>query len=284
MAQNLQLLKRRIKTAQNIAQIAKAMEMIAASKVKRAQQEVFNSKEYSHKIIELTKSLIGSRDMESFSHPYLVKNNSSKKLILVIAPDKGLCGALVTNLLKKLLEIDSENITYITVGKKIQKVTAILKGRLLASFPMGTRLPQYGTIYPILKLIDEEYKKGHVGSVEIVFTKFNSLFNQTPTEKLLLPIIASNTQNEKVGDLSYIFEPNMKIILESLLPYYIEVSLFHTLLESYTSEQVARMIAMQNAKNNAKDIADALTLTYNKSRQEKITNELLDLNNGSIAV
>lgn len=275
MAQNLQQLKRRIKTAGNIAQIAKAMEMISASKIKKAQSSVLAHKPYAQKIEDLTKRILQRLSGSKFSHPYL-ETKESKTLYIVISPDKGLCGSLNTNLFRKLLEVDLEKNIVITVGKRAQQFCERMGITTLASFNMGTRLPNYRYVYNILEIITEQYA-ADVRKVEIIYTGFNSVFSQTVSQTTLLPIEKEGAENDSLD--TYIFEPGMVELLEDLLPYYVEVKLYNVLLEAHTSEQAARMIAMQNAKNNALDIAAALTLSYNKSRQERITNEILSLGN-----
>lgn len=282
MAQNLQSLKRRIKTSKNIAQIAKAMEMIAASKIKRAQTMVANNKPYAQAIIEHTITALAKSKDKKYSHLYINTNNAQDTLIIALSPDKGLCGALITNMARKLLEIEQKNIHIIAIGKKIERIAAKLNMNLIASFNIGTSLPSYSQIFPLIKLIEENYIKGHVGKVEIFYPEFTSVFTQTPKFVQLLPIQNIEQQNPSINEKEYLFEPSAKDLLDTLLPYYIEVSLYNFLIEAHTSEQAARMLAMQNAKNNAGDIADFLTLTYNKSRQERITNELLDLTNGQV--
>lgn len=280
MAANLQILRRRIRTSKNISQIAKAMEMIAASKIKRAQTAVSAYRPYAKKIIDTTTNLINHIDSDKFQHPYIEQKSSGKSLLIAISPDKGLCGALVTNLYKKLLEVSDENTGIVTIGKKVERVTNFTPSKLLATFPMGTRLAPFSIIYPIVELINENYSNGEYSKVSIVYTEFKSIFSQEPTHINVLPIV-KNPQDQ-LSQLVYIFEPSSQDILTSLLPYYLEVTLYNAIIGAFTSEQAARMIAMQNAKNNANDIADALTLVYNKSRQERITNELLDLTNGQI--
>lgn len=275
MAQNLQQLKRRIKTAGNIAQIAKAMEMISASKIKKAQNSVLAHKPYAQKIEQLTKRILSGLSETHYSHPYL-EASDGKTLFIIVAPDKGLCGSLNTNLFRKLLDMDIEKNNVVTIGKRAQQFCERTGIVPLASYPMGTKLPNYRYVYSILEIIKEQYESG-TRKVELIYTGFNSIFSQVVTHSKLLPIEKEVFE----GDSSqpYIFEPGMIELLEDLLPYYVEVQLYNVMLEAHTSEQAARMIAMQNAKNNALDIAAALTLTYNKSRQERITNEILSLGN-----
>ncbi len=273
MAANLQLLKRRIKTASNIAQIAKAMEMISASKIKRAQVAVENNKPYRDRIGELAKRLVNYVNIEKYNHPFLKTNDSPKSLLIVISADKGLCGSLNTNLFKLLLEQDDKNQKVIVLGKKGQQFSQKLASEVVAEFNMGTTLPDYAKVFQLIEIIDREYTSGAVGSVKIMYNQFNSIFSQEPVVNQILPIEIAHQEDE----LPYIFEPQVETIIDDLLPYYLEVLLYSSLIESFTSEQAARMVAMQNAKNNALDIADYLTLSYNKSRQERITNELLAL-------
>ena len=276
MAQNLQILLRRKKTAQNIAQIARAMEMVSASKIKKAQGEVVANKPYADRITKLTSSIIRHIDTDQFNHPYISGNQAEKNLILVVSPDKGLCGSLNTNLFKKILEVDNKNLKIITMGRKASVFSGRIEGELIAEFNIGTILPPYRTVYQLIEIINNEYIPGHVSSFKILYTEFNSVFVQTPILKSILPLEAPI---QEFTPLSYVFEPKISDILSELLPYYLEVILYNCLMEAYTSEQAARMVAMQNAKNNALDIADYLTLIYNKSRQERITNELLTLSN-----
>lgn len=281
MAQNLQLLKRRIKTAKNVSQIAKAMEMMSASKIKRAQKTVENNKPYVKKIEEVTSQLISHTDMKKFTHPYITGNKSTKKLLIVISPDKGLCGSLNTNLFKKLLSLESKDTKVITIGKKVEKFASRMSSEFVAAFPMGNTIPRFTNVFEIVKLIEMYYNTGEVGSVEILYTEFHSFFQQIPNVKKLLPIDTSAFSEN--SDSFHLFEPSTQSLLEVLLPQYLETSIYSALLEAYTSEQVARMIAMQNAKTNANDIASYLNLVYNKTRQEKITGEILDLTNSQIA-
>jgi F-type H+-transporting ATPase subunit gamma len=277
MAANLQLLRRRIKTSQNIAQIARAMEMISASKIKKAQYAVENNKPYAEKVTDLTTTLIKHVDMSKFGHPYLNSVDSSKQLLIVMSPDKGLCGSLNTNLFKKLIEIDNKDTKIVALGKKAHQFSQKLESDVLAGFNLGTTLPDYSTVFKLIEIINEEFNSRRISSVKVLFTSFRSIFAQEPILKTILPIQVSHDE----ANLPYIFEPKAEEILSELLPYYVEVMLYSMILESFTSEQASRMLAMQNAKNNALDIADYLTLAYNKSRQERITNELLSLSNNS---
>lgn len=273
MAQSLQSLRRRIKTAASIAQVARSMEMISASKIKRAQKAVENNKPYAQRIVSLTSNILKHMDREKFKNPYVDGNNSEKTLIIIISTDKGLCGSLNTNLFKKLLEVEDKNSKFLALGRRSSQFASRLTGELIAEINIGTTIPEYSIVFRLIEIINQEFLGGYVGRVQILYNEFNSIFSQTPIARTLLPLELTHEE----GTLPYIFEPAAEEIILNLLPYYLETVLYSSLIEAFTSEQAARMIAMQNAKNNAYDIADYLTLSYNKSRQERITNELLAL-------
>jgi F-type H+-transporting ATPase subunit gamma len=276
----LLIIKRRMKTASNVSKTTKAMQMIAASKLKKAQDSAESSKPYVEKLDSLSKALEQRVDKENF-HQYMVpREDISAKLLIVISPDKGLCGGLVTNLIREVLHFSSTGKTYyITIGKKAERAAASLNKEVVASFPFGTTLPQFEMVFPIAKIVDEYFLGKKVSEVKILSTKFNSVFFQAPTFNTLLPV---KLAEPVIADKSVtLFEPNIDMLLPALLQHYLEMVIYQSLLESYASEQASRMIAMKNATDNALDIISELRLEYNKTRQEKITNELLDITGGS---
>lgn len=275
-------LKRRIKTARNVSKTTKAMQMISASKLKRAQDAAVASKPYVEKLNILSKSISHKIEAEE-KHKYMISPLSKSVLYIIISPDKGLCGGLVTNLIREVLKHDSGNKNYyITLGKKAENYVSSLNKEIIASFPFGTSLPQFDTVYPIAKLVDEYFLNEKVGQVKILSTKFSSVFTQTPEYTNLLPVKLEEADRNNAS--LTLFEPSVSELLPDLLRHYIEMLMFQSFLESYASEQAARMIAMKNATDNALDIISDLQLEYNKTRQEKITNELLDITGGSIAL
>lgn len=283
MAENLKTLKRRIKTAKNISQIAKAMEMISATKIKRAKEAVENNRPYAEKIHELLENILRNLEVNEFTHPFLKSNNSKNKLIIALSPDKGLCGALIDNINKKLLEFGGvKNYSIVTIGKKIERFSVKLNMNNIAAFNMGATLPKYDVIFPVYEIISKYYMAGNASEVYLLYADFKSIFNQVPVITKLLPVeIKDNTIKKE--DVVYKFEPNANSILEDLLPFYIETKLYSSMINAFTSEQAARMVSMQNAKNNAIDISNYINLLYNKLRQSKITNEILDITNSQIA-
>lgn len=279
---NLLSLKRRIKTAQNVSKTTKAMQMIAASKLKRAQDAALSARPYVEKLTTVSSD-IAQRVPEENMNEYMKKlTDTDEKLMIIIAPDKGLCGGLVTNLGRELLTFMRENkkITFITVGKKANTLVSIMGGSPAASFDFGTTLPAYDAVYPIMSLVDDYFLNKKASEIYILNSNFQSVFSQTPTVTKLLPVQFEKTL-ESVSET--IFEPSASELLPDLIRHYLEMSVYQAFLESYLSEQSARMLAMQNATDNAKDIIEELRLLYNKSRQEKITNEILDISGGVFA-
>lgn len=273
-------LKRRIKTAKNVSKSTKAMQMIAASKLKRAQDSAISSKPYVQELSNLSKSLYSKVEKDNIND-YMKSNNASSKLIIVISPDKGLSGGLVTNLIREVFNFDDKGKNYyITIGKKAEGYVSSFGKNIIASFPFGTTLPSFETVYPIIKIIDEYFLGKKVSEVIIITTHFSTVFTQIPNISTLLPVKLSD---ENQGNKDVVFDPNIQEILPDLLKHYIEMLLYQSLLESYASEQAARMIAMKNATDNAMDMIYDLNLQYNKTRQERITNELLDIMGGAFS-
>lgn len=281
---NILALKRRINAAKNVSKTTKAMQMIAASKLKRAQEAVIATRPYVQKIESITSNIMSS--IKKYSHPYLQTGSSTQKtLLLVLSPDKGLCGSLVTNLIREFIRYQetAPDTSYVVIGKKLEGQVIHFNKEIVASFAFGTTLPTFDIVYPLIQIIDDYYKTKKVDSVKVLTTEFSSFFTQTPRVINLLPIQPKKTQENDQTNLEkfYKFEPDAKTLLDSLLNHYLEMSLYQQLIESFVSEQAARMMAMQNATNNAKDIMEDLQLEYNKTRQAKITSEILDITAGA---
>ncbi|HVZ58333.1 MAG TPA: ATP synthase F1 subunit gamma, partial [Patescibacteria group bacterium] len=274
-------LKRRMKAAQNVSKTTKAMQMIATSKLKKAQEAALTSRPYVTKLTELTQA-ISLQTPEAHKHPYmLLHKDAHGTLLLALAPDKGLCGGLITNLIKEffLNAHASEHTTLIIMGKKLENQAVRVNRDIIASFNFGTKLPPFSSVFPLVRLINDYYLTGKVQSVKVLYTDFSNLFTQKPKVLQLLPIALPDAETIKADELT-LYEPSLPELVPSLLTHYLEMSLYQLLLESFLSEQAARMIAMQNATNNAKDIIEELRLEYNKTRQTKITSELLDIVGG----
>ncbi len=277
------LLQRRIKTAQNVSKTTRAMQMIAASKLKKAQDAALSSRPYVEKLLQITGNLTKHIDKSALPAYMKPAKANGKTLYVVISPDKGLCGGLVTNLAKELLKQSTATDSFLTIGKKIESPVAHMTKNVIASFPFGNTLPTYDVVYAIAKIIDEQFISGKVDNVVLVSTHFVNIFIQKPQITALLPIVPAETEQVNKADAFQLFEPNLESILPDLLKRYMEMAIYQEIIESYLAEQSARMISMQNATNNARDIIEDLKLEYNKTRQAKITSEILDITGTSAA-
>ena len=260
------------------------MQMIATSKLKKAQDTAVSSRPYVEKLTILSQTLANKLEEQDLSDYMKEIKDVGSTLLLVFSPDKGLCGGLVTNLVREYLTIQkNENALFVSVGKKIEGTIASTNKQLLASFPFGSILPSFDMVYPLLDIINEKFLSGEVGEVKIVTTQFASVFSQKVHVSHLLPVMLPENE-EKEQPHERLFEPSAEILLPAILKRYIEIELYQHLLESFASECAARMIAMQNATNNAKDIVNQFRLLYNKARQERITNEILDISSAAVTM
>lgn len=279
---NLLSLKRRIKAASNVSKTTSAMQMIAVSKLKKAQDLTVAGRPYVEKLSYMTQNLLANVE-DKYTHDYMKKpKNTNATLIIVLSPDKGLCGSLITNLVRETIRFDSLNSdsVYLTVGKKIETTVANLQKNIIASFKFGVTAPSFDLVLPIIKIIDEYFLGEKVGSVKIISTSFLSVFSQKPMISNILPI---EFPKEMPGSFFTLFEPTPEKLLPLLMRHFLEMTIYQHMLESFASEQGARMVAMQNATDNAIEIVQDLKLEYNKGRQEKITNEILDIGGGASA-
>ena len=280
MAESLQQVKKRIKTANSIAQISKAMEMIAASKIKKAQTAVEKNRPYADRVKYVVQKILSESDNSILKSSYVGMNKASdKKLVYVISSDKGLCGGLLANIFKQVVTNVSKQDYVVTIGKKAQLFCVKNGFNVVASFDMGTLCPKFGDVFPMLKIMSDYYEKKEISTVDVIYTQFKNRMIQEALTKKLVPV---QKDENFVNKGEHIFEPSPKEVLDDLIPYYIEVCFYDMMMNAYASEQSARMAAMSNAKENAHEISSSLTTIYNKSRQEKITNEILDLANGQI--
>lgn len=276
------VIKRRIKSAKNIAQITKAMQMVAASKMKKAQNQAINTRPYANELLTAVNSLRGKVDPSI--HPLLSSKEEGVEAVVLIAPDKGLCGGLVTNLSRSLLD-KNKNTSFIVLGKKGRDTVLRLGLNIEAYFDLGISQPKYEIVPPIAETIIAGFISGKYSKVSVVYTKFINTLSQKPITETILPLSIEKILDEEQKNFKeYIFEPNPNHVLDALLPHYVEMELYQIILESYASEQSARMMAMKNASDNAKDIIGELTLSYNKIRQALITNEIADIATSAMTV
>jgi F-type H+-transporting ATPase subunit gamma len=294
---NLRDIRRRIKSVKNTSQITKAMQMVAATKMRRAQQAAIALRPYSERLDELTSHLFSNIGPAEVSHPLLQKRKGGGKVcVIVLTTEKGLCGPLNTNLLREVLKNDGPDKVYVSVGKKGRQVLVRLKKNLLADFELKDT-PTLAECKVISKFVLKKFEEGAFDAVEIYYNHFVNTLSQVATRFPLIPIgedllAAAKTRAEALQgergtatpNLVYNFEPDAAELLGRLLPYYIHLLLFDKVLESRASEHSARMVAMKAATDNAKQLVKDLTLEYNKARQAAITTEILEIASAAAAM
>jgi F-type H+-transporting ATPase subunit gamma len=278
---NLRDIRRRIKSVKNTAQITRAMQLVAAAKMKKAQDQALAGREYSS---HLTQVLIDIRqNFSEESHPLLEKREGNRELVLVISTDKGLCGPLNTNLARKLRAVASPDADYVTVGRKLRVLLEKLGSNVIADFVVKDPVP-FAQTRPIAKFLTEQFLSGKYDKVSIAFTNFVNTLRQEPEVVTLMPI-REQANAEVFGAEAitadrghdFTFEPNAAEVLAAILPLYVNYEVFQAHVESRASEHSARMVAMKSATDNAKKFIKELTLEYNKLRQGAITAELLEI-------
>ena len=285
-------LKRRITSVQNTAKITNALQLVAASKMRRAQDRATQGRPYAEKIQGVLASLAstGEAGEDDGKHPFLVQRPVKNIGILHITPDRGLCGALNSNLNREAASFVAETnepVSMFAVGIKGRDFFLISELNLAAEFTELGDYPALTQTQTVAKVIMEDYLNGRVDKVFISFGEFINTVNQQPVIKQLLPVIPPEQADGEADDAltqEYIFEPNPLLVYERLLPRYVIMQVHSAILESAASEQSARMVAMKNATDNASDIESELTLTYNKVRQEQITSDLLAIVGGAEAL
>jgi F-type H+-transporting ATPase subunit gamma len=295
---NLRDIRRRIKSVKNTAQITKAMQMVASTKMRRAQQAAIALRPYASRLDDLTAHLFASLGPGEISHPLLQpRKTNGKTAVLVITSDKGLCGPLNTNLLRDVLKADDANKVYITAGRKGRQFLARSKKNLLADFELKDS-PSFAESKTISRFILQKFEEEAFDSVEIYYTRFVNTLSQIPTRFPLVPIgagvlevakalgeaeRAEASQKHAVAKAAthYNFEPDADALLGKLLPFYIHLEVYDKILESRASEHSARMVAMKSATDNAKQLVKDLTLEYNKARQAAITGEILEISSAA---
>jgi F-type H+-transporting ATPase subunit gamma len=288
---NARQIKRRIGSASNISKITKAMEMVAASKMKRAQQQAISARDYALALQDSLHKLASQADPSL--HPLLSTHESGLDILLVIGTNKGLCGSLNTQLFKEMsswFEKHPEG-EVIAVGKKIVHFCQMAGFKIHAQF---TDLPDKissSDLAPISALVTDNFLEQKYKSVNVIFMDFINTLSQKSRQISLLPL--SEELEEKTVDFQeaqkpikadYLFEPSPGKILSNLLPFYIENTIYQSFLESRASEHSARMVTMKNASENAHELVGELKLVFNKSRQAAITSELLDIATASLTL
>ncbi len=276
---NIRLIGRRIRSIKSTAKITKAMEMVATSKMKRAQDRVLAGRPYAEKILQVLADL--AAQSRNAGHPLLERREVSRVAVIHITPDRGLCGGLNTNMNRTTGSFILEQVpptVLITVGRKGRDYLLRYGREVRAEFSGISDRPSLIDTLPISRIVIDDYTNGFVDQVYLAYTRFVTTMTQRPVIQQLLPVEAARL--EHVGEVEYIYEPNSREVLAALLPRFVEMEVYHAILEAIASEQSARMVAMRNATENANELIQDLTLMYNKVRQEMITTELLDITGG----
>ena len=276
-------IRRRIKSVKNTRQITKAMELVAASKMKKAQQAALAGRAYAGLMAEMLAAVAGR--VEDSQHPFLARREVKTRGIILVTTDKGLCGPLNANLFKLVTEIKGPA-KYAVIGRKGAQFIARTKRDLLADFSINDRVP-FADVKVVAEFMVQQFNDGIVDTVELIYPHFRNTLVQTPTNLPLLPlqslaaVIADLHKDSgsvaKADDREILFEPDAQTVLESLLPLYVNREVYQHVLDAKASEHSSRMVAMKTAKDNATKLVGDLTLEYNKARQAGITQEILEI-------
>jgi F-type H+-transporting ATPase subunit gamma len=285
-------LRRRIKSIKNTSQITKAMQMVAASKMRKAQLAALAGRPYA----DLMNNVLAEVTSHAgdFTHPLLERRPVKRRALVVVSTDKGLCGALNSNLFREAMQFDKDTTVFITAGKKASQFAARTKRHLAAEFSYKDT-PSFSEARAISRFAQELFLKGEVDQVDILYTNFISTLAQKPQVAEFLPVgevhaVEAGLEGEgekqalTKGLTEFLFEPSPEQVFGALLPHYLNFKVYQILLEAKASEHSARMVAMKNATDNAKQLIKDLTIEYNKMRQANITKELLEIATAQMAM
>jgi F-type H+-transporting ATPase subunit gamma len=285
-------LRRRIKSVKNTAQITKAMQMVAASKMRKAQQAALAGRPYANLMNNVMAEV--SANAGDFTHALMTPREVKKKAVILVSTDKGLCGSLNSNLFREVMKFDASATLFIAAGRKGSQFLARIKRHLAAEFTYKD-VPQFSEARTIVKFAVDLFNKGEADEVEILYTNFISTLSQKPEIRHLLPVgeitaaqagVDGDRKVESLmrGATEFLFEPSAPKVFENLLPHYLNFEMYQILLEAKASEHSSRMVAMKNATDNASQLIKDLTLEYNKLRQAIITKEILEISTAAMAM
>lgn len=283
-------IRRRIKSVKNTRQITKAMELVAASKMKKAQAAAVAGRDYALLMADMLAAL--APKVDASQHPFLQAREVKTRGILLITTDKGLCGPLNANLFKLVGEIEGDA-KFVVSGRKGAQFLARTKRNVVADFGITDKVP-FHEVQVVGDFMIDLYLQGEIDTIEVIYPRFKNTLIQEPVHRPILPLdnltdFVENLAEEGEGtpqakdDRLMIFEPDAQTVLEALLPFYVKRFLYQLALSTKASEHSARMVAMKTAKDNATNLLDDLTLEYNKARQAAITQEILEIAAGQAA-
>jgi len=276
-------IRRRIGAVRNIKQITRAMQFVAASKLKRAQEATLSARPYSDKIDEVLADLAAVLGAED--HPLLAEREGGRRLILVMTSDRGLAGPLNTNTIRfaaREITTDSRDLAVVSVGRKGRDAMRRARVPIVAHFDAFGDRPTFADALPLARLVTDEFVSGKANRIDLLFSRFESTLVQRPTLQQLLPVVPAQ-DTEGIPGNQFIFEPSPGAVLERMLPRYVAARIFQAVLEANASFFSSQMVAMKNATENAEELIEDLTLSYNKVRQANITREMIEIASGAQA-
>ena len=275
-------LRRRIKSVKSTSQITKAMQMVAAAKMRKAQSAALAGRPYQEALARVLAAVKGRVDPTT--HKLLAVRPLRRELVVIFSTDKGLCGPLNSNLFRELSRVERDKAAFVACGKKAVQFLARTKRERLADFELADS-PRFSDVRPIANFVSDQFVSGETDQVRVLYPRFVNTLTQESVLRTLLPIPVEElgiTGEENPGEA--LFEPNAQGVMDAILPHYIRYQLYEMLLNARASEHSARMVAMKNATDNAKQLIKDLTLHYNKIRQENITTEILEISTAQLAV
>jgi len=274
-------IRRRIGSVKNIKQITRAMQFVAASKLKRAQDATLQARPYREKLDEVLADVAAV--LSNDDHPLLARRQGGTRLLILFTTDRGLAGSLNTNTIRFAMRAITEStgdLRVVTVGRKGTMAMRRAHVPVAASFDGFGDKPDFASVLPLTRLVTDDFLAGTYSRIDLVHPSFVSTLVQRPVIEPLLPIVAS-ADTEGIPGNQFLWEPSPSAVLEQLLPRYVATRLFQAVLETTASEQSSRMVAMRNATDNAQELIEDLTLTYNKVRQANITREMIEIATGA---
>ena len=281
-------IQRRIRSVQSTQKITRAMKLVAAAKLRRAQERLLSARPYANKMAELLGNLVSGQGGDGAPHALLEQREGPRRQIVIITADKGLAGAFNSNILRRSLEFvrssNTTELTLVVVGRKARDFYRRRQWSIKRDMIGFWDKLAYGHAQELADYFMSQYLAGEVDEVHLMYNEFRSVAVQRPVRVQLLPSPKSDAQPSEAGTADYIFEPSPEAILGDLLPRHVRMQVYRALMESLAGEYGARMTAMEAATKNAKEMIDILSIQYNKARQEKITKELLDIVGGAEAL
>ena len=281
---NTRDIRNRIRGVKNTQKITRAMQLVAASKMKKAQDRALEGRPYAQQLRHMLASLDGK--VEDFSHPFMEERPVRQRGILLISTDRGLCGALNANLFREVAKLDRDNIAFVTVGRKGRQFLSRTQRNLLADFTVSESAP-FSEVRPVVEFMIDAFKAGTIDTIEVLYPRFKNTLIQEATLIPFLPLsnLADYVEAQATADgqtlvtdtRDLVFEPDAASILTSLMDRFVKREIYQMLIDARASEHSARMVAMKAATDNAKKLTDSLTLQYNKARQAAITQEILEI-------